>query len=42
MTNEQLINYKLELAQAFLENGHEHIARDIITKLINDGLGEDN
>ena len=42
MTNEQLINYKLELAQAFLENGHENIARDIITKLINDGLGEDN
>jgi hypothetical protein len=38
MTDQELINYKLELARAWLANGQENLARQMITKIINDGL----
>ena len=41
MDKQEIINLKLALAQNWLENGHEDMARSIITKLINDGLGEE-
>lgn len=41
MNDQELINFKLELARNWLENGHEDMARQIITKIINDGLGEE-
>jgi hypothetical protein len=40
MTNDET-QFKLALAQAWLQNGQEGLARDIITKLIKDGLGEE-
>jgi Tfp pilus assembly protein FimV len=35
------IDFQLSLAKAWLENGHESMARDIISKIINDGLAEE-
>jgi Tfp pilus assembly protein FimV len=34
------VQFKLDLARAFLENGQEKLARGIITKLINDRIEE--
>jgi len=31
----------LALARAFLDQGHEQMARDLITKLINDGMKDE-
>ena len=38
MTRDELTKFKLELARAWIQNGHEDMARSIITKLINDGM----
>ena len=38
MNDQDIINFKLSLAKAWLENGHEDMARSIITKLINDRI----
>ena len=38
--NQELTEISLALAKSFLDQGHEDMARSIITKLINDGLGE--
>jgi hypothetical protein len=35
------IDFQLSLAKAWLENGQEQLARDIISKIINDGLAEE-
>jgi len=42
MTNQEIISYKLELARAWLENGQERLARDIIRSIIEkaEGLNE--
>ena len=40
MTNQEKTDLALQLAAAWLKNGHEDMARAIITKLINDGLNE--
>ena len=34
MTDQNAINFKLELARAWLENGQEQLARDIIKTII--------
>jgi Tfp pilus assembly protein FimV len=34
MTNQEIINYKLELARAWLENGQEDLARDLVRSII--------
>lgn len=39
MTNK--IDFQLSLAKAWLDNGQEQLARDIISKIINDGLAEE-
>lgn len=42
MTEQELINFKLELARAWIQNGQEDLARGIITKIINDGVQLNN
>jgi Tfp pilus assembly protein FimV len=39
MNDQELINYKLELARAWLQNGHEDMARDLVRSIIE--IGED-
>ncbi len=34
MTNQEVINYKLALAAAWLQNGHEDMARDLVRSII--------
>ncbi len=34
MTDQELINYKLSLAAAWLENGHEDMAKDLVRSII--------
>ena len=34
MTEQEVINFKLELAQAWLNNGQDQLARDIIRTII--------
>ena len=38
MTDQEIVDLKLSLAKAWLDNGQEQLARDIISNLINDGL----
>ena len=42
MDDQDIINFKLSLAKAWLENGQEDLARSIITKLINDRIEQIN
>jgi FimV-like protein len=39
MNEQELINLKLELAKAWLDNGQEQLARDIIRSVIEKGAG---
>jgi hypothetical protein len=39
MTDQEVINYKLALAAAWLENGQERLARDIIRSIIEKAEG---
>ena len=34
MTDQEVINYKLALAAAWLQNGHEDMARDLVKSII--------
>ena len=34
MTDQEIINYKLALAAAWLQNGHEDMARDLVRSII--------
>jgi FimV-like protein len=40
MEKNDQIDFQLGLAKAWLENGREDMARNIISKIINDGLDE--
>jgi len=37
MTEQEVISYKLELARAWLEHGHEDMARDLVKSIIDRG-----
>ena len=39
MTNEELVKFKLDLAKAWLENGQESMARDIIRTIVEKAEG---
>ena len=34
MTDQEIINYKLELARAWIQNGHEDMARELVKSII--------
>jgi Tfp pilus assembly protein FimV len=34
MTDQEIINYKLELARAWIQNGHEDMAKDLVRSII--------
>ena len=34
MTNQELINFNLELARAWIDNGHEELARNLVRSII--------
>jgi Tfp pilus assembly protein FimV len=34
MNDQELINYKLELARAWIQNGHEDLAKDLVRSII--------
>ena len=40
MTDHEIVNYKLALAAAWLENGQEQLARDIIRSIIEKAEGQ--
>jgi Tfp pilus assembly protein FimV len=39
MTNEEIVRFKLSLAAAWLENGHENLARDLVRSIIEKAEG---
>ena len=39
MTDQELINFKLDLAKAWLNNGQEQLARDMIRSIIEKAEG---
>jgi|688.fasta_scaffold309004_2 Tfp pilus assembly protein FimV len=39
MTDQELINFKLDLAKAWLNNGQEQMARDMIRSIIEKAEG---
>ena len=40
MTNQEMINFKLELARAWLEQGQQDLARDLVRSIIEEGINE--
>jgi len=42
MTDQEVINFKLSLAKAWLENGQEDLARSIITSIIERAEGQND
>ena len=40
MTNEEAVQFKLSLAKAWLDNGQEQLARDIIRSIVETEEGE--
>ena len=40
MTNQEIVDFKLSLAKAWLENGQEQLARDIIRSIIERAEGQ--
>jgi Tfp pilus assembly protein FimV len=40
MTDQEIINYKLSLAKAWLENGQEDLARDLVRSIIEKAEGQ--
>ena len=34
MNDQELINFKLELARAWIQNGHEDMAKDLVRSII--------
>lgn len=39
MTDQELVNFKLDLAKAWLNNGQEQLARDMIRSIIEKAEG---
>lgn len=42
MTNQEIIDFKLALAKAWLDNGQERLARDIIRSIIEKAEGQND
>lgn len=40
MTDQEIVNYKLELARAWIQNGQDGLARDIIRSIIEKAEGQ--
>ena len=40
MTNQEIIDFKLALAKAWLDNGQEQLARDIIRTIVEKAEGQ--
>jgi Tfp pilus assembly protein FimV len=40
MTNQEIVDFKLTLAKAWLENGQEDLAKDLIRSIIEGGNNE--
>jgi Tfp pilus assembly protein FimV len=40
MTDQEIVNFKLSLAKAWLENGHEDMARDLVRSIIEKAEGQ--
>ena len=40
MTNQEMINFKLELARAWLEQGQQDLARDLVRSIIEEGTND--
>ena len=40
MTEQELIDFKLEMARAWIQNGHEELARDLVRSIIKEGINE--
>jgi len=40
MTDQEIINYKLELARAWIQNGQQDLARDLVRSIIEEGINE--
>ena len=40
MTNQEIINFKLELARAWIQNGQKDLARDLVRSIIEEGTNE--
>ena len=40
MNDQQLINFKLELARAWIQNGHEDMAKELVRSMIEKGEGQ--
>ena len=42
MNDQELINYKLELARAWIQNGHEDLAKDLVRSIIERDEGQND
>lgn len=42
MNDQELINYKLELARAWIQNGHEDLAKDLVRSIIERAEGKND
>lgn len=42
MSNQDIINFKLELARAWIDNGQEDLAREIVKSIIDPTVGGKN
>ena len=42
MTNQEIIDFKLALAKAWLDNGQEQLARDIIRTIVEKAEGQND
>ena len=42
MTNQEIIDFKLALAKAWLDNGQEQLARDIIRSIVEKAEGQND
>ena len=40
MTNDEVVMFKLSLAKAWLENGQEELARNLVQSIIEEGTNE--
>jgi Tfp pilus assembly protein FimV len=42
MNDQELINFKLELARAWIQNGHEDLAKDLVRSIIERDEGQND
>jgi FimV-like protein len=40
MTNEEIVKFKLELARAWIQNGQEDMAKNLVRSIIEEGTNE--